>query len=610
MRFPVSVSPSTDPRRVEASPSAVSTPTSTSTQPSRFTRAARRILKPALMTVLLGSSSIGVLPALQARRHQATVMPGKDLPKYLPSPNSPIRYASGVMIHNAGSDIGRSDTSVFLSNQHQSTVAILESLPALGAQMDPYKQNGVWYLRHQFGDGSAPLRLADELREVNEWLDNNPDRIFVLDLDTFDRLDLHDVSLAEVVRSCFGSKVLMTNDGEVLFTVKDAVTTNKRLVLSARAASIPGFAGNVDSGVVVQPLETHAANLTPVYSFLRGIAQVDRIAFDSTPGTARDHFETPQDILEHVQQPGTQILLDQMNLASFIEPKGFESDPVFMSGYPESETLRKATLGATTGSAMVSAFAALALAALATHSLRKQSMTAQQATPNNNSHTHETLPLLADLTVVQLTSAISNCALTLATVFPGLRHQLGAAGLVSVAAGFIAKLAATRVNPHALNAVVADDVEQQAIVNPLPGDSTGHSAIKWLADGATAYHVLTRFASLAKYSIPATLPALAAMNFLMAVNAGVLKLEIHNLNAQEALRGNPENRVAIARNLKKDLQRQGLKTGLSMAGMAGSMGIVVPAASGPFLIAAALTPIAAGIGARWLGTKKARELDA
>lgn len=588
-------------------------PRSASAQPSGLSRAVRNLAKPAVIAALLGSSALGVLPALNARRHQATTMPKGDFAQYLPGGSTPIGSASGVLIHNAGSDIARSDTSLWFSNQHQSTAAILESLPALGAQMDPYKQNGEWYVRHQVGDGSKPLRLADELSQINDWLDKNPDRIFVLDLDTFERLDSNDSSLAELIKTSFGSKVLMDASDNRSFTVDDALAANKRLVLSNRAASIAGFAQDVDEKVTFQPNATHASNLTPIYTFLRGISYVDNIAFDSTADMQRDHFETPREILSHVKAPNTQVLLDQMNLASFIEPKGLESDPVFMSGYPESETAREATLAATTGAAVVSVFAALAVAALAAHSIHKQSAVARQGQAGALAHARRSLPLMAGLTTVQLTAAVSNCALTLATVFPGLRQQLGIAGLVFVLAGFAATIGATRINQHALKEPAQDDLEQQANgalgqADALPVSHHAHGSVGMLAESATMYHVLTRFASLAKYKIPATLPALGALNLLLTAKTASMKVNMHSLNAQEALRNNPENAIATGNRLKKDIRLQGLKTGFSMAAMVGSLGIVIPAASGPFLATAALTPIASMVGAEWLARKKASAL--
>lgn len=579
---------SNNPADIQAEPAH---PESVVVSTSGFSRAARKLLSPALIVGLLASPTIVVLPALHARRLQATEMPREDIAKYLPSGSSPIRSVSGVMIHNAGSDVGRSDTSVFLSNQHQSTVAILDSLPALGAQMDPYKLNGEWYVRHQAGDGSPPLRLADELNQINTWLEKNPDRIFVLDFDTYQRLASDDFSLAEVVKSSFGSKLLMDTAGKGFFTVKDALALNKQLVLSGRAASIAGFNREVNPGAVVQPSITHVANLTPVYTFLRGLPPVDQIAFESSRNMVRDHFETPQEILEHVKEPGTQVLLDQMNLASFVEPIGLESDPVFMSGYPESETARKATLGATSGAAVVSALAAFAVAVMAKRGL----------------------PLRAGLNSVQLTSAVSNCALTLATVFPGLRQQLGIFGLVTVAAGFIATVGATRISQHALNATVGeDDIEQQVGRRPTVSTTEsipGGSLIDRLSEGTTAYHVLTRFASLAKYKIPATLPALGAMNLLLAGKAGSMKVELHDQKARQALLSNPEQINSVQQQLKNDIRRQGWKSGFSMAGMVGSMGIVMPAQSGLFVAAAAVTPLASRAGAEWFARKKARLLN-
>lgn len=601
---------------------AEATPQPLPARASCFSIAARKLCTPVLTAILLASGAAGVLPALKARGQQATRMSKQDFAKYLPPGNSPIRSASGVMIHNAGSDVGRSDTSVFLSNQHQPTVAILDSLPALGAQMDPYKLNGEWYVRHQAGDGSPPLRLADEFAQINDWLDKNPDRIFVLDMDLHKRIGDTDSSLADLIKGSFGSKLLIkASDLEVedfvfrrgnSFTVADALAADKRVILSDRSAKIAGLTEIVQRQVTVSFTTTHASNLTPAYSFARGFPFVDNTSFESTSGMQPDHFETPQEILAHVKVPSTQVLLDQMNLASFVEPRGFESDPVFISGYPESEIGRNATLGATTAAAVVGGFAALAVAALAAHSIRKQSVELRQGTVENNVHARQSLSWIAGLTTVQLTSALSNCALTLATVFPGLRQQFGVGGLVAVSAGLVAMLATTRINQPALNKTGHDDLEQQVIQPPVVRALTGreYSSIARLAEGATAYHVLTRFASLAKYKIPATLPALGVLNVLLAAQAGAMKVKIHNINAQQALRNNPENMVAVANKLQNDIRRQGWKSGFAMAGMIGSLGIVMPAMSGPLMGAAALTPIASRVGAACFARMKARQLNA
>ena len=527
------------------------------TQRSPIIKAVSNIPTPQLLAVLASSATM-VAPAVVTYLNQPEQMSKTEMEPYLPKPGDTLGNMSTIMIHNAGTDTLRSDTLFVFSNQQQSTVDLLDSLPVSGAQMDPYRHGDHWVIRHVLADGSKPLGFLDELKNVNEWLDQHPDRVFVLDLDTFGRVGKNDTSLSEAVKLAFGDKLLLGSQNwssKLLPSLsynehtklRRLLNDGKQVFLSKRTAALAGF-HDVDRNLTVSPHTTHANDLTAVHFLTRGIGPVDDITFASTPGATPSHIETPADIARHIQEPDTAVVLDQLSRSSFISPKGLESDPVYGLFSGETKAMRAVALAITTGAATAGFFGTLAVARQDFNNLTKQIRILEARATGATPAEKRQLQIRAGLSGLSTTAGVGNAALTFATVFPGLQTVFGSIGVGGIGVGLLATTlgvyktgtavdsvpSSTPSRPAKLYPDIAADLEmgrampQTQTANPVVEHS--NNPFRSVANLLTGVQVLTRFASLAKYQIPNVVPAVAGFNLaLSAAKASIAGMSHHQM---------------------------------------------------------------------------------
>lgn len=337
-------------------------------------------------------------------------------PELLPRPIGKIGEMSGVIIHNAGSDTKRSDTSFLFSSQHKPTVDMLEDYPIIGAQFDPYPHSGEWVLRHIQSDGSRPLPLVDELSAINYWLDHNENRIFVLDLDMTGVTATTEPSLREVINEYLGTKVATIGDcltSQLCLTdansIDDFLAAGKPVVMTKRTVdalfSDEGTFDKTRPLFAFEPKHAKQNYLDPLYRLSLGLPVADAYAFTSDIDDKGDLINTGS--LENTlhAQTNTVLVLDHISKATFLPPSHFESEPTAGFFYTDDTTAQKVILGVTT---MLASLAIIQSAM----SLRQSKTKQEQA------------------------AAISHWAQgfqTLATAFPGSQGALAAAGLAPAA---------------------------------------------------------------------------------------------------------------------------------------------------------------------------------
>lgn len=406
----------------------------------------------------------------------------------LPQANTRVANLSGVMIHNAGTDIPRGDTLFPFSSQIHPTIDLLEELPILGAQFDPYQQGDDWVVRHVCADGSPGLLLQDELRDIHDWLLNNPDRLFVLDLDIGDRLPPGDSSLADVVLDELGHFMVKgtnpINQQHSQFgntTVGDLLGSNIQVILSQRTQELKGFDDRVS--LVFAPQSTRINNLNPLYNLGRGLSAVDSLACTDSSVDCTQLVNSGS-LLELIQShPSTQFVLDQLSRTTFETPKGLESEP---------------TLGVVhTGSQTQQAIALALACSLATLAILNAGLRARVP----NASASDSL-----LQANQLGQGFQ----TLGTLFPGLQFETSIAGLSTQ----ILVLARELVSP----------------------EEDGHDAQQAPQSKATlpellsTLNVMSQFASVAKYPISPVFQGLSALN----VGTAGTGFGLHALNTLKA----------------------------------------------------------------------------
>lgn len=503
---------------------------------SAVTSGAYNIIKPKLpfITKALGCCTLATLAVINNQPSNLAVLQ-PETSNLLPQNHTQISNLSGIVVHNAGSD-KRSDTLAIFRSQQLATAELLSKYPILGVQLDPHVENDQWVVRHAVSDGSSPLPLVDELEAINQWLDENPKRLLLLDIDVGERIGKGDTSLANEIISKLGDKISTLKD---CFTsegclnehdlVEQALANNKRVLFTDRTIedaqlnSLP---------VLDQPSISHSASTTAhnyldlLYRLTLGLEAADEYAFTSETDD-RGALPNSGTLAQKLKQPATLLVLDQINDYTFKVPKGLDSEPTLGPLFTESHALQQVALATATALALLSV-------------LQAGHKTA--ASPKANFEKQAA-------TVAQWAQGVQ----TLASIFPQAQTALAASTLlpamVYISARFLTQVANEQ--------------------NQGNDNATGNPEKLLGIANAT-----TQFASIAKQPISPLLKANAITNIVGAAGASVLS----QLKPPE---GHDEP------SSKKAKVIAGALSSLGLASSVASAGIAFPRTPGMFTASAA-----------------------
>jgi hypothetical protein len=498
----------------------------------------------------VASAAIGVMASV----HYTNTPLGLDqeaISKFLPHPNTPISETNFIAAHNAFTNHDA------LGNQQYSTTWLLNNTPTRGFQLDIKKDSkGSFFIEHDLHGLASPPALEKSLGEINTWLNDNPDQIIMIDIDSEPSLR-NSPKLAQTFREVFGAKlnnVEMENP-----TIMD---------MTARGCQVVFRQNDLWQGSewekfqFIKPNNILAHNDSAPFFFGRGFSSVDKEAFEWSD--INKHFITSEELSEYSRnQNGTLFNLDQINKYTFKRPEGFESDPTIGPFRTESTIGNTTMLGLATGKMSFSVIGPAAVIALQYHSIHKKIDELLKDPSQLDDEVHKQLVQQVAKLGLSATASSTNALITAAIIYPSLFDPLGIAAAATAGIGALGTLIGVNHTHRNLKNIRIHkgryqfwpfgdkdsknpNVHSEAEVkrnNILIDRTSDKEKLHHLLNVISTFSILMRFSSTTKYFLPGVAPFAAGVGVGLTIAMSTLDGFSHNKMIDSFI-ANPQKALA------------------------------------------------------------------